>query len=128
MAHQMKNGRRYSVGISKAYFPAALRPDLDEFFEVIQIGVASDSISPRLEAARQAWSANGRRWAKLMGPPETSRRRVSLHVNDPKLGLATGSIGRLMPIEVCNLSRKDFIGFAEIQGPMGSVSKPVGTA
>lgn len=84
----------YMVGIHKSYFPEAIRPkDIgEEFYETVIVPAKS-----RADAARKAWEARGEEWLGLMGPKQTSVRRVSLHVDEPG---TTHTMGRLMPITV----------------------------
>ena len=97
---KISSQNRYTVGISKSYFPKETWPAeltkgiAKEYFEVVNITATN-----RTEAAQKAWQDHGDRWLSLMGPPQASRRKVSLHVNEPKAGVG-GKLGRLVPIEV----------------------------
>jgi hypothetical protein len=85
---------KYMVGIHKSYFPEAIRPkDIgEEFYETVIVPAKS-----RADAARKAWAVRGEEWLGLMGPKQTSVRRVSLHVDEPG---TTHTMGRLVPITV----------------------------
>jgi len=86
----------YTVGISKLYFPKELWPKgkVEEWYEVIKVKAFTPS-----EAAQKAWNANGDKWLSLMGSPKASKRKVSLHSNEPSAGVG-GKLGRGSPIEV----------------------------
>jgi hypothetical protein len=90
---------KYSVCLPKVYFPKNLWPKgklVEEFYEVLAVSATS-----RIEAAKIAWEENKNRWLPLMNPKQTSVRRISLFVNDPKaVGTGGGNPGRILPIEV----------------------------
>lgn len=88
--------KRYTVGISKLYFPKEIWPMqlVQEYIDVVQVSALT-----RVEAARQAWEEHGSKWLSMMNPKQTSRRRISLHVDEPAAGVG-GKLGRLDPITV----------------------------
>jgi hypothetical protein len=88
---------KYSVYISKEYFPPGTQQEKFRFTDVWeQLYIKATS---RREAAALAWSANGTRWLYSMNKLGKGRIIVSLYVNDPKAGV-TGIAGRLPAIKV----------------------------
>jgi len=87
---------KYKVAIAKAYFPKGTWPEdkICEFVDVVEIDATS-----RTEAAKEAWEIKSDEWLNKMNPRQTTRRVVSLHVNDPKAGVG-GHAERLRPIRV----------------------------
>ena len=83
---------RYKVGVRKEYFDRQRWPEGFTSYVEIHIVIASS----RVEAAAMVWKRNGRRLLKEMMP---NRRKVSLDVNDPVVGVC-GNLGRLIPVTV----------------------------
>ena len=89
---------RFKVGVAKDYFPKEIRPTGpgNSFQEIVNIMAGS-----RTEAAQKAWTKHGERWLEMMGPKETSKRTVRLHVDDPdSKKFLQGALGRLVPEKV----------------------------
>ena len=89
---------RFKVGIAKDYFPKEIRPSGpgNAFQDIVNI-IAKN----RPEAAQKVWTKHGERWLEMMGPKETTKRTVKLHVDDPdSRKFLQGALGRLVPEKV----------------------------
>jgi len=93
----------YEVGIPKCYFPKELWPEclIDSYIQIVKLRANS-----RTEAALKVWERYGTWWLDLMLPCETSKRIVSLDVNEPQVGVE-GLLGRLESIKVYDSSEQD---------------------
>ena len=97
--------RVYTVYIAKWYFPKELWPkgEMSEVYDVVRIKASS-----RREAANKVWAKKGKEWLEKMNPKETSKRIVSLAVDEPsaasydrgKKYMGGGAASRLMPVKV----------------------------